>query len=173
MLKMKGLSSKELEIVSKLEFDETYYFSRDDIRPRFENHKQMLNTIYRLKKKGRIVPLSKKKYFLVPIKAPESKWTDNPLIVLDQMFNSKDYIIGAWYAAWYWKLTDQVPMQIDVYTTKRQGVTTLLNKRYVFHRTTKNKISKAVIEKIRDNTFRIVSKEDTKKWFKSRNLHQM
>jgi predicted transcriptional regulator of viral defense system len=165
---MKPLSKKEVEVIANLEFGSSYYFAREDIEKFFANTRQMTNTLYRLKKKKRIVPLSKKKYFLVPIKARHGKWTDNPLIVADEMFNGENYFVGGWYASWYWKLTDQVPMQIDIYTTQRQGEAKILNKRYVFHRTTKNRMCRAVTETIRGHSFRILSKEDTEKWLRSR-----
>ena len=168
MLKMEGLSKKEIKMVADLEFHNKYYFTREDISKHFDSKMQMKDTLYTLRKKGRIISLNRNKYFLVPVKAPNSKWTDHPLIVVDEMFNSQDYIVGGWYAAWYWKLTNQVPMQMDVYTTKRQGEKKLLNKRYVFHRTTKSKIAKAIVRKIGDHTFRVLSLEETKKWFMQR-----
>jgi predicted transcriptional regulator of viral defense system len=166
---MEHISKKEAEMMANLEFQNKYYFTREDIRKHFDNDRQLTNSIYRMRKKGRVLRLSKKKYFLVPMKARRGKWTDNPLIVLDEMFDGKNYVVGGWYAAWYWKLTDQVPMQIDVYTTKRQGEKKILNKRYVFHRTTKARTDRAVIEKVRDHPFRIITKEKAKQWLK---LHQ-
>jgi len=165
---MKGLSKKEIKVVSNLEFNKMYYFTISDIKNHFENKRQMINTIYTLRKKGRIVKLNKYKYFLVPIKARTGKWTDNPFIITDEICNSKDYFIGGWSAANYWKLTDQIPMQIDVYTTRRQGKIKLLNIRIVFHRTTKKRIENAITKKIWGHNFKIQNKRETKKWMKSR-----
>ena len=164
---MKGLSKNEIKVVSDLEFRKKYYFTADDIKHHFGNKRQMINTVYTLRKKGRIIKLNRNKYFLVPIKARTGKWTDNPIIVVDEMMNGKDYYIGGWYAANYWKLTDQIPMQVDIYTTKRQGKVKILSKRFVFHRTTPKKIEKAEVHEIEGHSFRIMSKEDSKKWMKS------
>jgi predicted transcriptional regulator of viral defense system len=112
--------------------------------------------------------LNRKKYFLVPIKARTGKWSGQPLIVADEILDGKGYYIGGWYAAYYWKLTEQVPMQVDIYTTKRQGIVTLLNKRFVFHRARKKAIGKAVTQKIQGHSFKIVSKEASVKWMHSR-----
>jgi len=101
---------------------------------------------------------------LVPIKARYGTWTDHPLIVANEIMDGEKYYIGGWYAAYYWKLTDQVPMQVDIYTTRRQGKTNILNTRFVFHRTTKKNIKKAVTKKIGEHNFRIMSKENSKKW---------
>lgn len=165
---MKGLSKTEIAAIADLEFRQKYYFTKEDIKDHFQNKRQIINTIYTLRKKGRIVPLNKNKYFLVPIKARAGKWTDAPLIIADEMLNGKDYFIAGWYAAYYWKLTDQIPMQVDIYTTKRQGKRVLLNKRFVFHRTTKKRIEESVTQKIQGHAFKILPRSASKKWMKSR-----
>jgi len=166
---MNGISKNELKLVSDMEFRKKYYFCLKDIAFHFVNQKQMRNTIYTLRKKGRIIRLSKNKYFLVPIKARHGKWTDYPLIIVDEMFNGQDYFVGGWYAAHYWRLTDQIPMQVDVFTTKRQGKINLLNSRFVFHRTTAQRIkTKSIVREIGKHHFKILSKREATKWMKSR-----
>ena len=165
---MKGLSKKEIVVVSDLEFRKKYYFSLKDISRHFDDKKQMANSIYVLRKKGRIVKLNRNKFFLIPIKARTGKWTDNPLIVADEMLDGENYFIGGAYAAFYWKLSDQIPMQMDIFTTKRQGKKTLLNKKFVFHRTTKKKTGEAATQSIENHDFKIIGKEAAKKWLKSR-----
>jgi len=166
---MKGISKKEIEIVADLEFRKRYYFTRDNVKHHFQNKKQMINILYTLRKKGRIVNLNKNKYFLVPIKARTGKWTDNPLIITDEICDSKDYYISGWYAVHYWHMTDQIPMQVDIYTTRRQGKKKILNMRFVFHRTTKKNIEKkSTIQKIEGHAFRILKKESAEQWVKSR-----
>lgn len=165
---MKGLSKKEIQVIADLEFRKRYYFTTEEIRKHFKNKKQMVNKVYTLRKKGRIIKLNKNKYFLVPIKARIGKWADNPLIIADEICDGKDYYIGGWYAAHYWNLTEQIPMQVDIYTTRRQGKCKILNKRFVFHRTTKKSIGNAVKQKIENHEFMIMSRENAKKWMKSR-----
>ena len=165
---MKGLSKKEIEIISHLEFDKKYFFSSKDIENFSKDKTQRYNIIKNLSKKKRIVKLNKTKYFLIPIKAKSGKWTDNPKIITDEIFDGKDYFIGGWSAANYWKLTDQIPMQMDVYTTRRQGKIKLLNIRFVFHRTTKKRIENSVIKKVGEHNFKVQNKKDTKKWMKLR-----
>lgn len=165
---MKGLSKGEMWAVANLEFAGKYYFSREDIVRLFKNKRQMINTLYTLHKKGRIHRLNKNKYFLVPIKARTGKWVDNALIIADEMLDGKGYYVGGWYAVNYWHLTDQIPFQVDIYTTKRQGKVTIMNTRFVFHRTTKKNLHNAVFQKIEGHQFWILDKEKTKKWMKSR-----
>jgi len=165
---MKGLSNKEIQVISDIEFRKKYYFTTSDITKHFANKKQRINTIYSLRKKGRIIKLNKTKFFLVPIKARFGKWTDFPAIIADEIMNGSDYFIGGWYAANYWDFTDQVPMQVDVYSTRKQGRTKILNTRFIFHRTTKKRIKKSVVKKIKDHKFRILNKKETEKWMESR-----
>lgn len=165
---MKGLSRKELQAVAELEFNGKYYFTREDVAHLFSNKRQLTNTLYTLRKKGRIHRLNRNKYFLVPIKARKGKWTDNPIILADEILNGADYYIGGWFAANYWRLTDQLPFQVDIYTTKRQGKITVLNTRFVFHRTTRKNLQKAVAQTFNEHPFRILSKEHTKRWMKSK-----
>jgi len=161
---MVRLSNKAINVISDLEFNRKYYFKKVDIKKHFSNEKQMYNFIYNQRKNGRIIKLNKDKYFLVPIKARYGKWTDNPLIVADEIMNGADYYIGGWYAVKYWGLTDQIPMQIDIYSTKKFGKAKILNKRYVFHRIRKNMLSKGVKMKIKDHQFIIMKESEAKKW---------
>jgi predicted transcriptional regulator of viral defense system len=165
---MDGISKIQIKVIADLEFRKKYYFTIDDIKDLFKDQRQRINALYSLKKKGRIVKLNKKKYFLVPIKARTGSWTDNPFIIADELFDGKDYFIVGWYAAYYWKLTDQVPMQVDINTTRRQGKITLLNMRWVFHRTSKKRIKEAIVQTVEGHPFWIMSKEQTAKWLKSR-----
>lgn len=165
---MNGLSKTEMQIVANLEFAKKYYFTRENIAHLFENRRQMTNTLYTLHKKGRIHRLNKNKYFLVPVKARSGKWVDNPLIIADEMMNGENYYVGGWYAASYWRLTDQIPFQVDIYTTKRQGKVAIMNVRFVFHRTTKKNLHNAILQKIEGHPFWILNKEQTKRWMKSK-----
>lgn len=165
---MKGLSSQEIKVVSELEFYKRYYFTKEDIKHHFDGPRKIKDFIYHLQKKRRIIKVNRKKYYLVPIKAKSGNWTDHPFIITDQICDSKDYFIGGWSAANYWHLTEQVPMRVDVYTTRRQGKVNILSNRIVFHRTSKKRIAKAVLQKIGDRTFWVLSKNEAKEWLKSR-----
>jgi len=166
---MEGLSKKEMEVVANLEFRRKYYFTKEDIAKYFDSDSKMRFTIFKLHKKDRIVKLNRNKYFLVPVKAPASKWTDNPFIIADEIMNGKYYFIGGWSAANYWKHTNQVPMQVDIWTTRRQGKVKVLNSEFVFHRTTKKRIKKMVTtRKIKEHNFKIIKSDEAKKWVRGR-----
>ena len=166
---MRGLSKKEIEIVSWLEFHKKYFFSSADIGRFSKNKAQRYNIIKNLVKKERIVKLNRTKYYLIPIKAKSGSWAEHPFIITDEACDGNNYFIGGWAAANYWKLTDQIPMQIDIYTTKRQGKIKVLNTRLAFHRTTQKRIKNAAAKTVEGHLFRIESKKDSEKWMRLRN----
>lgn len=168
MLKMENLSKREIEVISDLEFQKKYFFRKADIRHHFNKSTQLIKTIYHLRRKKRIVRLSRDKYYLIPIRARTGKWTENPFIVADEIFNGEGYFVGGWSSAYYWSLTNQIPMQTDIWTTKRQGKVTVLGIRFHFHRTTEKRINESTIQSVEGHSFRIQSKEESKKWMKSK-----
>lgn len=165
---MKSLSNKEIEVIANLEFEKKYFFTRKDISKFFKDNQQISDFIFGLKTKGRIIKINRTKYYLIPIKAKGGFWSEDPFVIADEICNGKDYFIGGWSAANYWRLTDQIPFQVDVYTTRRQGKTEIFHARITFHRTTKRRISRSVEKERKGHKFRIQNIEDTKKWMKSR-----
>lgn len=165
---MIGISKKEIEIISELEFSERYFFTSEDIDKHAKNKTQRYNIIKNLIKKKRIIKLNMTKYFLIPIKAKSGGWSEHPFIIIDEMCNGEDYFIGGVAAANYWRFIEQIPFGFDVYTTKRHGRTEIFHARIVFHRTTKNRLKNAVKKKKYGHNFLIQSEKETKKWMKSR-----
>lgn len=165
---LKGISKKEIEIISWLEFEQKYFFTSEDIEKFSKNITQRYNIIKNLLKKKRIVKLNKTKYYLIPIKAESGSWSEHPFIIADEACNGKDYFIGSWAAANYWNLTEQIPMRIDIFTTRRQGKLQVLNTRILFRRTTKKRVESSVTQKIGQHEFKVLSKKESKKWLKSR-----
>jgi len=166
---IKPLSEKEVRIISELEFNKKYYFTKEDIMHHFDSQSKLNYTIHRLIKKKRIVKLNRNKYYLVPIIAKTGQWTDESFIIADEMFNSNNYYVGGWAAANYWRLTDQVPMKIEVYTNKRNGAVEILSTTFIFRKTTQKRLDNVVTKKIKNHTFRILNKRDAQEWIKSRN----
>ena len=82
--------------------------------------------------------------------------------------NSEDYFIGDWAAVNYWRLTDQIPFEYAIYSTKKQGKMAVFNARFTFKRTTKKRLHDAVARKLRGHSFRILSKKKAEEWMKNR-----
>ena len=160
----KSLSEKELRFISRLELKGKYFFTRDEIKGNFTSINEMNVYFYRLKKKGRIIKLNKSKYFLIPIKAVGSRWSEHPFILIDEIMNEKDYCIVGKAAAHYWKLIDQIPYEYEVYNTKKQGIMKIFHTRIHFKKRRKKNIPKGVEKTIHGHKFIIVSKKEAKKW---------
>ncbi|MEE8167697.1 MAG: type IV toxin-antitoxin system AbiEi family antitoxin [Candidatus Hydrothermarchaeales archaeon] len=166
--KMPGLSSKEIEVVSYLELNSKYLFKMADIEPFFKTVNEMRVYIHRLKKKGRIIKLNKSKYYLIPIKAYKGHWSEHPFIVIDEIFNGKDYYIGGLAAAHYWGLIEQIPTQIEVYTNKKQGQRKIFNFTILYRRIRQKSMKGYITQRIKEHPFKIASKETSEKWLRSR-----
>jgi predicted transcriptional regulator of viral defense system len=168
MGQIKGLSKKETEIIAWLESYGRYFFTIEEIEHFFEDKKQRYNYIQRLLHKERIIKINRRKYYLIPIRARTGGWAQDSFILADEIMDGEDYFIGGWAAANYWRLTDQIPFWTEVFSTKRQGRKRIFNTGFIFRRTTPEKIKKAVVRKVDNHTFRVMSKKEMKKWMKSR-----
>lgn len=161
---MKGLSGKEMNVVSWLELEDKRFFTRRDIRTFFRNENEMRVYIHRLKNKGRIVKLNNNKYYLVPIKAYKGRWSEHPFVVIDEIFNSKDYFVGGKAAAYYWEYIEQIPIEYDVYSTKKQGSKEIFGVKLNFKRTSKSNMRGFVIKKIKNHPFIIANRRKSLEW---------
>jgi predicted transcriptional regulator of viral defense system len=157
----KGLSDKEMKVMSYLELGEKRFFTKDDIKKFFKSENELNVYTHRLKEKGRIVRINKEKYYLIPIQAYKG-WVEHPFIVADEMFNGKDYYIGGKAAANYWGFIDQIPRVIDVFSTKKQGEIKILGSSFKFRRV--RKMMRFVKRKIKHHDFLIALIEESKKW---------
>ena len=158
----KSLSEKELKFISKLELKEKYFFTRTEIRNNFTSDNEMNVYLHRLKKKSRLIKLNKNKYFLIPVKAVGSKWSEHPFILVDEIMNGQNYCIVGKAAANYWKLIDQIPFEFVVYNTKKHYKMTIFNARITFRK--KRKLPKRIRKKVHQHQFIIATKEESKKW---------
>ena len=160
----KGLSEKELSLISHLELKGKYFFTTKDATPFFKNANERKVYIYRLKKKARIVKLNKNKYFLIPIKAVNGNWAEHPFILIDEIMNSKDYSIVGKAAANYWKLIDQIPLVYEVWNTKKHKKIQIFNSILNFKKHKRSDIPNSIEKEIYSHKFIIATKEESKKW---------
>ncbi len=160
----KGLSEKELNLISNLELKSKYFFTTQDTNPYFKNDNERKVYIYRLKEKGRIIKINKSKYFLIPIKAVKGNWSEHPFILIDEMMNGKNYCIIGKAAANYWKLIDQIPLVYEIWNTKKHQRIEIFNAVFDFKKHKQKDIPTPVEREIYGHKFLISSKEESKKW---------
>jgi len=167
-IQIKGLSQREVQIISWLEFYQKYFFTSKDIKQFFKNKNTLYRSIQKLLSKKRIIKINQNKYYLIPIKAKSGSWVEHDFITIDEICNSGEYYIGGWSAVNYWKLTDQIPSWIDIFTTNKRGKKIILNSMMIFHQIKKIDKSKYIIKKIAGHEFKVLNKRETKKWMKLR-----
>ena len=160
-VKMKGLSGREMAVVSSLELEGKRFFSKSDIRRFFCSAGEMAVYIHRLRRKGRIERVNKDRYYLIPLQAYHG-WVEHPFVVADEIFGGKAYYIGGKAAAHYWRLTDQVPAIIDVFSHTRQGTKKILGTVFTFRRIRKMRV--AVRREINGHHFLIATRKESNIW---------
>ncbi len=158
----KSLSEKEISFISRLELKQKYIFTRDEIKNHFTSKNEMNVYLHRLKKKERIIKLNNTKYFLIPVKAVGGKWSEHPYILIDEIMNGKEYCIVGKAAAHYWKLIDQIPVEYEVYNTKKHGKIELFHTRLHFRK--RRNIPAGIKKNIHNHPFIIATKKDSKQW---------
>lgn len=161
---MKGISKKEIEVISWLELEKKRFFIRKDIRKFFKNEHEMSVYLNILKNKKRILKINKSKYYLIPIQAYKDQWTEHPYVIIDEIFNSKNYYIDGLSAANYWGLIEQIPVKIDVYCTNKQGTKKFFNSIIKFKRQRKLNTKAYTTKFVKDHPFHIATKKESKKW---------
>lgn len=160
----KGLSERELEVISNFELQNKYFFTTSDINRFFKNENERKVYIYRLKKKGRIIKLNKRRYFLIPIKAIKGNWSEHPFILIDEIMNGKDYCIVGKAAANYWNLIEQVPLVYEVWNTKKHKRIEIFNSVLDFKKHKREDLPKIEIKEIYGHKFIIANKKESHKW---------
>ena len=159
-----GISGKELKVISYLELEGKRFFIRSDIRRFFKTKNEMNVYISKLKRKGRIIKLNREKYYLVPIKAYRGHWSEHPFIIVDEIFNGRDYFIGGKFAAYYWGHIEQIPNEIYVYSTKKQGKKKIFSLTIRYRRTSKQNMRDFVKRRIQNHPFIIANRRRSELW---------
>lgn len=160
----KGLSEKEINLVSFLELKNKYFFTLNEAQGFFKNSNERGVYIHRLRMKGRIIKLNKNKYFLIPIKAKNSKWSEHPFILIDEIMDGKNYCIVGKAAAHYWNLIDQIPFAFEVWNTRKHKKIKILNNRIIFKKHKRDEFPTSIKREIYGHEFIIAVKEESKQW---------
>lgn len=128
----KGLSKKEIYLLSKLSMKGRNIFTVDDAMEILNySRKTAANFVGKLVNKKAAVSLAKGKYLIVPLSAgAESNWTTNSFLIASNLV--KPYYIGYWSALNYRDLTEQAPSTVFVATTKRRKDRKIQGVKYKF-----------------------------------------
>ena len=112
------LSKKEVEILSRLEYENIRIVSRNYLFKIIKDANQVDKLIYNLCKKGRLQYLAMKKYLVVPIKAPFQQWKENEFLIADALMEGRDYYIGYNNMFNFYGFIQQVPQAVFILNLK-------------------------------------------------------
>jgi len=71
-----------------------------------------------LRRKGRLVPIVRGRYFVIPLSSPAGRWAPNEFLVARYWMGNTPYYLGYYTAYRYWRLTDQIPQETFVLNTR-------------------------------------------------------
>ena len=100
--------------------------------------------------------------FFVNGASMEESFHDGDYILIDEIMNGRDYCIVGKAAAHYWKWIEQIPVEYEVYTTKKQGIVDIFHTRLRFRR--RRKIPQGVIKTVFGHPYIIATKKERKRW---------
>jgi len=130
IIKPAALSSKEIELITRLEFEGKEIYTRREIAS-FCGTKQKADYLIRkLLKKKRLKAIVKNVYFFVPMKAPGGLWAGNEYLIAKALTRGAKYYIG--YSSIFnsYGFTDQVAQQLHVINDKYSLRKTIFGIRY-------------------------------------------
>lgn len=117
--KYKGLSKDEIYLISRAEFEKQKLITTVFVQKVFEDKNKAARVLVYLKRKGRLLCIERRKYLLVPLKAPNQRWMPNEFVVASLWMGDTPYYIGYNSAYNYWGFTDQIPQTVFVLNTQK------------------------------------------------------
>jgi predicted transcriptional regulator of viral defense system len=160
-MKYKGLSKDEIYLISRAEFEKQKLITREFTLKLFTDYKKADNILNRLTKKGRLLQITRGKYFIVPIKAPDQLWTPNEFITAKYWMNDTPYYIGYFTMYNYWGFSEQIPQIVYILNTKKSETKKISNINFKAVKITEKKYYGIKKIKIEDEEINISDKERT------------
>ncbi len=113
-----GLSSREIDLLSRLEYEGKEIYTRADITSFCGDKRQANYLIKRLSTKKRLRNIVKNVYLFIPMKAPQGKWAGNEYVIAKALVRGANYYIGYSSVFNSYGFTDQVAQMIHVVNEK-------------------------------------------------------
>ena len=161
LIQYKGLSKDEVYLISRAEFENRKFITRDFTLKLFKDDKKTNNILYNLKRKGRLLQIERGKYFIIPIKAPNQLWTPNEFITAKNWIGNTPYYIGYFTMYNYWGFTEQIPQTIYILNAQKSRTKTIGNLKFKAVKIDTKKYYGILSIKIEDEAINISDKERT------------
>jgi predicted transcriptional regulator of viral defense system len=112
------LSTKEIDLLSRLEFEGKEVYTREEINFFCGNKQKSAYLIKKLLEKKRFRKIVKNVYFFIPIKAPGGRWAGNEYVIAKALARRANYYIGYSSVFNSYGFTDQVAQMIHIVNDK-------------------------------------------------------
>lgn len=114
----KTLSAKEIDLLSRLEFEGKEIYTKKDITLFCGGRQKSDYLIKKLLEKKRLRKIIKNAYLFIPMKAPGGKWAGNEYVIAKALARGANYYIGYSSVFNSYGFTDQVAQMIHVVNDK-------------------------------------------------------
>lgn len=159
VMMQKTLSTKEVELITRLEFYGKEIYVKQEIISFCKDKKLAAYLIKKLLEKGRLRKIIKNIYLFIPMKAPGGLWAGNEYLIAKALARKANYYIG--YATVFnsYGFTDQVAQMIQVVNDKYSIRKTFLGVRYKLIKVLPNRFFGLETRKIKNEEVVFPTKE--------------
>jgi len=112
------LSSKEIDLLSRLEFEGKEVYTKEEINHFCGTTQKGAYLIKKLLEKKRLRKIVKNTYLFIPMKAPGGKWAGNEYVIAKALLNGAKYYIAYSSVFNSYGFTEQVAQMIHVVNDK-------------------------------------------------------
>lgn len=148
----KTLSVKEIDLMTRLEFEGKEIYTRKEINYFCSNSQKGAYLIKKLLEKKRLRKIVKNTYLFIPMKAPHGRWAGNEYVIAKALINDAKYYIGYSSVFNSYGFTEQVAQMIHVINDKYSIEKIIGGVRY--------KLIKVLADRIYGLETRRISRED-------------
>lgn len=130
IIKGKTLSAKEIDLLSRLEFDGKDIYTKEEIISFCGSGQKASYLIKKLLEKNRLKKIIKNIYLFIPMRAPGGVWAGNEYLIAKALARGARYYIGYSTAFYSYGFTDQVAQLIHIANDKYSMRKTIFGVRY-------------------------------------------
>ena len=155
------LGAQEVKLLFTLEEENKTIFTIKEAKNILKTSDDSVRSIlYRLRKKHRIIEIERGKYLLAPARSGTSgEWTEDILLITPYLLN--EYYVAFWSALSFHNMTEQIPHNLLIATTKRKRNLKYNGQEVLFVTISKDKFFGFDEHKINNTQINVSSKEKT------------
>ena len=157
---MSSLTRKEANFLSQLAEQGASVFTIEQAQALWTPTERTRDALHRLTQKGWLSRLERGVYLLIPLEAgPGRAWTENGWVIAQHLISPA--AIAYWSALHYWNLTEQIPQEIFVQSTRRKRPAEIAGVRFHFITIIEKRFFGIVAQSAAGKTIRVTDLEKT------------